>query len=201
MEDKTGQAPNRSPPIDTRERGEERDDGEAGSKPIREGDGMGKRENHTPAIDASHRHRRYHEASSPLTPPTRYHIARTRGASRHRTQHDIAPLDDTRNGAGGEARRYDTRDGEKGETASGETMPHARQRAGHVSTMGADRGGTEYDDGTTSPTRQASRNERDTRRTAEAPRKRERENQRNPIELTPSTPSASRAVLSSSPHR
>lgn len=58
---------------------------------------------------------RHHESSSTLPPPTRYHIARTRKAIRSRPQHDIAPLDDMRSGAGGEARRYDTRDGMKGE--------------------------------------------------------------------------------------
>lgn len=39
MEDKTGQAPNRSPPIDTRDGAKERDGVEAGSKPIRDDDG------------------------------------------------------------------------------------------------------------------------------------------------------------------
>lgn len=130
---------NRSPPIDTRSGAKGRDDGEAGSKPIRDDDGRRKRDevsNHAGdgtrhisdgeimvkmrelrpvAIDRPHC-RHCEASSSPLPPPTRYHIAWTRKASRSRTQHDIAPLDDTRSGAGGEARQSD-KEGEAINTA------------------------------------------------------------------------------------
>lgn len=77
-----------------------------------------------------------------------------------------------------EAKRYDTRDGAKGKEASRGTMTHDRRMTGRVSTMGQTEATPNTDDETTSPTRQASRNERDTRRTAEAPRQMEREPRR-----------------------
>ena len=117
-------------------------------------------------------------------------------------RYDIAPFIDTRNGERGEERRYDTRDGAKSEAASRGTMTHDRRMTGRVSTMGQTEATPNTDDETTSPTRQASRNERDTRRTAEAPRQKERDNpgdgRAEPIELTQNLV---RAVSSSSPQR
>ena len=152
------------------------------------------------AIDASHRHRRHHEASSTI--PAANPIP-------HRTDKESKPITPAerhrparRHEGRGERRSEAIRHERRSERQSGkqrEAGPHDGQMTGRVSTMGQTEATPNTDDETTSPTRQASRNERDTRRTAEAPRKRERENQRNPIELTPSMPSAARAVLTSSP--
>lgn len=169
-----------SPRLPTRISGaKRRDEAEAGSKPIRmatgEEDGMGqasthgtapatspigglwpRRGNPAPAIDASHRHRRHHEASSPR-PQIRHRPAR-----RH----------EERGGERREAIRYERRS-ERQSGKQREARPHDERITGRVSTMGQTEATPNTDDETTSPTRQASRNERDTRRTAEAPRQRE----------------------------
>ena len=111
-------------------------------------------------------------------PPTRYHIARAREASRSRPQHDIAPPADTRNGAWSEERQSD----KKGEAMrvsgqAGEARPHDRRMTGHVITR-------EGMTGAASNTMAARHHRRGGQAEmkgehdapAEAPRKREREN-------------------------
>lgn len=113
-DDETGQATNRSPLIDTRSGAKGRDDGEAGSGAIRDDDGRSKRSEGNGMRQANTQggrhppHRPTHEGTmakikAPLSthhidiadimrqaarspPPTRYHIARTRKASRSRPQ-------------------------------------------------------------------------------------------------------------------
>ena len=149
-----------APRPSTRENGaKERDDGEAGSGAIRDDDGRSKRSEgngmrrastkgtaSTASSDARgggtmsktmKQRPRYRRITSPMTRSKQHAPSadliphRTDKKSKQPTpaeRHRPARRHEGR--GGGETKRYDTRNRTKGETASRETMPHDRQRAG-----------------------------------------------------------------------